>query len=360
MNKFKKIFQKRRKKRSNLSKALIISILLHFVFIMTRWDLFIPTNEEDSQKVKKKRVDIGIIDSKSEFIKKIKNKIKNGIKIKRKLQIVNNESTSKDSIPKDHKFLGEKNQVFNKQTVTKSIGSFKRAGKGEKESLNDRMNSDNKKSIVNKGKPVNKSSKSEITQVENKNLKNLTNKFLKKRDLSLSDLVLENLDDKAINNFEINSKKNNERFQNKGIQQGIKNGDENSLGLSMNNDFIEDVPLGDMTNLNTVQFKYFGFYSRIRKQLEQYWGYSLKEKAEKLFRTGRILSPNENFVTSLQIIIDNSGNVIKVVIIGSSGNKDLDDAAVESFNKAGPFPNPPKGMLEEGIATIEWGFVVKS
>jgi len=49
-----------------------------------------------------------------------------------------------------------------------------------------------------------------------------------------------------------------------------------------------------------------------------------------------------------------------VRIIGTSGIKELDDAAIESFNEAGPFPNPPKGMIRNGRVTLEWGFVVKS
>jgi len=41
--------------------------------------------------------------------------------------------------------------------------------------------------------------------------------------------------------------------------------------------------------------------------------------------------------------------------------KELDDAAIESFNKAGPFPNPPKDLISNsGTAIIKWGFVVKS
>jgi hypothetical protein len=49
-----------------------------------------------------------------------------------------------------------------------------------------------------------------------------------------------------------------------------------------------------------------------------------------------------------------------VKILGASGVKELDDAAVESFNHAGPFPNPPKDLLINDVATIEWGFVVNS
>ena len=114
-----------------------------------------------------------------------------------------------------------------------------------------------------------------------------------------------------------------------------------------------------MTRLNTVEFKYYGFYHRIRQKLEQYWGNSLRDKVNALMKSGRRIPANGERITSLTVILDSRGNIIKVQLKGTSGVKELDDAAVESFNKAGPFPNPPKGMIKNGIARIEWGFVVK-
>jgi protein TonB len=64
-------------------------------------------------------------------------------------------------------------------------------------------------------------------------------------------------------------------------------------------------------------------------------------------------------ITSLLVTIDAKGNITKVLLKSTSGINELDEAAIESFNKAGPFPNPPSGMLINGEATIEWGFVVR-
>jgi protein TonB len=58
--------------------------------------------------------------------------------------------------------------------------------------------------------------------------------------------------------------------------------------------------------------------------------------------------------------LDNKGNILQVRLKSTSGVDELDEAAVESFNKAGPFPNPPREMLKSGKAMIEWGFVVKT
>ena len=133
-----------------------------------------------------------------------------------------------------------------------------------------------------------------------------------------------------------------------------------SLDVSSTNDYVRDVPLGDMTNLNTVEYKYYGFYHRIRQKLEQFWGRSLHEKANQMLGQGRRVPASEELITSLEITLDGNGEIIAIKIVGSSGIKELDDAAIESFNEAGPFPNPPKDLIVDGKVTLEWGFVVKS
>lgn len=143
-----------------------------------------------------------------------------------------------------------------------------------------------------------------------------------------------------------------------------KNGDgaDNSPNreVSSTNDHVEDVALGDATNLNTVEYQYYGFYHRVRQKLEQFWGRSIHEKAQQLIKDGRQVASSEEFVTSLQITLNHLGEIIEIKLRGSSGLKELDDAAIESFNQAGPFPNPPKGLIKNGLVVIEWGFVVNT
>lgn len=143
-------------------------------------------------------------------------------------------------------------------------------------------------------------------------------------------------------------------------KNGIKSQAQESHEVSATNDYLKDIPLGDTTHLNTVEYKYYGFYHRIKQKLEQFWGRSLQDKSEQLARAGRRVPASEELITSLQVTLDSSGEVLAVRIIGTSGIKELDDAAVESFKEAGPFPNPPKGLIRDGKVTLEWGFVVKS
>lgn len=146
----------------------------------------------------------------------------------------------------------------------------------------------------------------------------------------------------------------------KGPFKGDGQGNHPNRTVSSTNDHVEDVPLGDMTHLNTAEYKYYGFYHRIRQKLEQYWGRSIQEKAELIAKAGRRVASTEEFVTALEITLNHLGEIIAIRLIDTSGVKELDDAAVESFNEAGPFPNPPQGLVKNGRVTIEWGFVVNT
>jgi TonB family protein len=131
-------------------------------------------------------------------------------------------------------------------------------------------------------------------------------------------------------------------------------------GAAASNDYLKDVPEGDDTNLNTVEFKYYGFYHRIRQKLEQFWGRSLHETAVQMAKEGRQVSAGDEHVTALRVTLNADGDVIDIEVLGTSGVKELDDAAIESFNEAGPFPNPPRDLVVDGKVVLEWGFVVNS
>lgn len=253
---------------------------------------------------------------------------------KLKKQVVTTENTGKKERPKDSTFLSEKTQSFDRETSSKRIGAFKEAGKGIRKGT--KKITKQKESTVRR-KKIAKS-------IKRKGL----NKKLKK--LSLNDLALGSRTPRDKKKLET---------QRKFAALGLKSGREGLLGLSQNNDYVEDVPLGDVTNLNTVEFKFYGFYHRIKLKLEQHWGDSLRKKAISLYKQGRRIPASESRITSLTIKMDNMGNIVDITINSTSGVRELDDAAIESFKKAGPFPNPPKGMIRDGHAQIEWGFVVK-
>jgi TonB family protein len=239
-----------------------------------------------------------------------------------KKQIVQSEDSLSDEEPLDAAFLSDKNRKFDRQTVSKNIDLFKKAAKGN--------------AIATQSGKTSKSKKNQAPSINDLKLSDvgITSgapfpKIVKREPASLS-------------------------------KKGLENGDPESSGFSATNDYVQEVTLGDFTHLNTVEYKFYGFFHRIRQKLEQFWGKSIQEKSLALFKSGRRMPASQDLITSLQVTLNERGEIIGVKILGASGVKELDDAAVESFNQAGPFPNPPKDLLINGKATIEWGFVVKS
>jgi len=126
-------------------------------------------------------------------------------------------------------------------------------------------------------------------------------------------------------------------------------------------DHLKNIDQGIETLLNTREFKYYTYYNRIRKQLSQYWEPKVKEKVSTMYQQGRRIASAQDRITKLLIVLDASGTLVNVQVLSDSGVRDLDDAAVESFRAAAPFPNPPKGIIEtDGTVKIRWDFVLET
>lgn len=132
--------------------------------------------------------------------------------------------------------------------------------------------------------------------------------------------------------------------------------------VSTTDDHLKDVAPGMETMLSTREFMYYSYYNRIKDKLRQYWEPKIKEKFERIVRQGRtIASDGNNKITKVIIILNEKGTLIGVQVVSQSGVRDLDDAAIEAFRAAAPFPNPPKGIVEEdGTIKIRWDFVLEA
>ena len=126
-------------------------------------------------------------------------------------------------------------------------------------------------------------------------------------------------------------------------------------------DHLRDLRPGAQTLLNTKEFAYFSFFQRVRGQLEQYWEPGLRHRLEQLYSRGRTLASDTDHSTRLTVVLNGDGTITRILVEHTSGLLDLDQAAVDAFNRAGPFPNPPRGLLErDGTVRIEWEFVLKT
>lgn len=256
------------------------------------------------------------------------------VRLKTKQQIVNFSKQDSQAPEKETEYASKEDQFFEKEEVAKKVDSYKEAGKGTREGREEARDQKMVKAQNQQPESQKESNKSESS----------------KKSVKMSDLGI----GPKSKFLEQHSAK--QQMKALGVESGLRS----QTGMAQNNDYIEDVPLGDVTKLNTKEHKYYGFYHRIRQRLEQYWGNSLQEKVSQLQRSGGRFPASENMVTALKVIMDKKGNILKVHVKSTSGLNELDDAAIESFNKAGPFPNPPSGMVKNDVIQIEWGFVVKS
>jgi len=135
----------------------------------------------------------------------------------------------------------------------------------------------------------------------------------------------------------------------------------NGAEVSRSSDYLKDLDKGPQTTLTTREFLYYTYFKRIKGRIAQYWEPSIKKKIAKMVSQGRRIASTEDRKTKLIIILNNQGNLIGVKVIGDSGVQDLDDAAVEAFKSAAPFPNPPEGIVEQdGTIQIRWDFVLEA
>ncbi|MDO9183057.1 MAG: energy transducer TonB [Bacteriovorax sp.] len=335
-----------RKNRTRYSVALISSLVLHFCVFGY---VYKNITKDQASYTKKSAENTQLSHSvKLDTVKFITHQQLQEIKDAKKRQVVANELNGKKERPKDSRFAGESDQTFDRQTMAANNGAFKKAGLGEK--------SGSQNSVVQT---------KEIAAAAKQLSKTEKIKPPVQKELTFSDLgniQISKIEDdeklKAEALLEINRKLASAGTHANSL--GVERGSADTIGLAQNNDFVEEVPLGDMTNLNTTEFKYYGFYHRIRQKLEQYWGSTIQSKAKNLYKSGRRLPASDNLITAIAVTLDDRGNILDIKIEGTSGIRELDQAAIESFNKAGPFPNPPKGLLVGGRAVIQWGFVVKS
>lgn len=126
-------------------------------------------------------------------------------------------------------------------------------------------------------------------------------------------------------------------------------------------EYIKGLKESEVTALNTKEYIYFSYFQRIRERLDLAWRPILREQVVRIYQVGRRLASDQDHTTSTVVTLDAKGEVVRVQVVGESGTRDLDEAAVRAFNKAGPFPNPPTGLIEsDGKVQIRWEFVLRT
>jgi TonB family protein len=109
-------------------------------------------------------------------------------------------------------------------------------------------------------------------------------------------------------------------------------------------DHVEGVEEGEGTFLNTREWKYASFFNRVKQEVASTWdpGTALRKRDP----TGDLYAWKDR-LTVLKVILDVDGRLADCYVEQSSGVDFLDREAIRAFEEAQPFPNPPRGILDE-------------
>jgi protein TonB len=291
--------------RSNAKRALlplVLSAILHVLLLQ-----YASQQAEWFAKAPPARPPVEIVDEKDLV----------GIDSKAK-QIVESEDAHNRALDPDAKYLGKHNQRVEKQTRARIIDDFR-------ESQSKGAPSAGSKS---EGKPAEQHAE-DSTQRERRLApveEGVPSQSRDWRTLSMRDLSL-------------------------GGEGGVS---------GATDDWVEGVAEGDRTLLSTREYRFFSYYQRIKELLRQQWKPRVERKMLSLWGRGKSLK-EEELITRVLVTLDDGGKIRKIARIASSGVVELDEAAIESFEQAAPFPNPPKGIIEpDGLVRIRWDFILKT
>jgi protein TonB len=94
-----------------------------------------------------------------------------------------------------------------------------------------------------------------------------------------------------------------------------------------------DVKEEETVSLNTQEFKYYAYFSHIKRHIEMAWNYPLE--AQKNQWEGRL---------SLTFVVESDGTVSDIILVHSSGHEILDEAAIKAIKFASPFNPIPESI----------------
>lgn len=297
-------FVDRSKTKDLMGSFFVVSVLLHVIFFCIQSISPLPKEVKEPESIP-----IEVANIPKEQLQAMEKQFAQKIKAPSKeKQIVESEKAKNEEIDPNAKFLSDKNQKVEKQTKAARIDDFhEKQGTGAKGKHADTP-----------------SEKEEITTdvgltpakpAAKKNWKSLT----------LQDL-------------------------------SVGNGDGGKVAAS--DDRLEGVDHGERTMLSTREFKYFSYYHRIKELLRQHWKPEVEHQIERIWRKGRNITSDE-LTTKVLVTLNEKGNLTKISKLSGSGFTEIDEAAIEAFQKAAPFPNPPQAMVEEdGFVRIRWDFIL--
>ncbi len=126
-----------------------------------------------------------------------------------------------------------------------------------------------------------------------------------------------------------------------------------SLSGAPMSDHIENMEEGEGTFLNSREFKYASYFNRMKRGVSQHWQPMLEYRRRD--PSGNIYGKRSR-LTVVNITLKADGRVKDLSVSRSSGVEFLDHEALLAVRRAQPFPNPPRGLINDQTGLIEFPF----
>lgn len=160
------------------------------------------------------------------------------------------------------------------------------------------------------------------------------------------------------------SAKNNEPgddgFKNVDISKDLQEMNRFGEGFStVGENLPNDIRIGSFTALNTDRYLYYTFYARIEELIRYRWETRVQHAINNFDRPTLAALSNRNWTTQVEFLLDSKGELKKALLMKESGVKAFDASAINAFQDARIFPNPPQEMIQEdGFIHIKFSFTV--
>lgn len=103
----------------------------------------------------------------------------------------------------------------------------------------------------------------------------------------------------------------------------------------------ENAIVSERIDMNTTNYRYIGYFSGVRKQIELVWIYPMEAARRGI--QGEV---------QVEVVLAKSGHVTRVRVIKSSGHSILDEWTLSTIKQASPFAPLPASMKKERLVFI--------
>ncbi len=122
----------------------------------------------------------------------------------------------------------------------------------------------------------------------------------------------------------------------------------------------KDIEIGSFTALNTDQYLYYSFFSRINEAIRFRWETNVRNSIDRTPPDRLVYNASGLWTTHLEILLRSNGDIYTTRLMKSSGFRGFDQSAIQAFLEARTFQNPPPEMVEsDGLIHIQYSFQVR-